>query len=201
MDDQEPVIRALLDAYANGIFPMADARSDTDTYWVEPLMRGIIPLDHFNVPRSLKKFMAHCDYKVTFNKAFDQVINNCAIIPRDHEKGTWINQEIELWFQTLHNAGHAHSVEVWTYDNTLIGGLYGLAQGGCFNGESMFSHQENASKIALVKLVERLNKRGFTLLDTQFVNNHLKQFGCIEIPKDDYMKQLHQALELDVTFI
>lgn len=201
MDDQEQLIKALLNAYAHGIFPMADARDDTETYWIEPPMRGIIPLDSFNIPRSLAKFMDTCEYTVTIDTAFHQVIEHCATIPRDHEKGTWINHEIEFWFQALHNAGHAHSIEVWDKDGTsLIGGLYGLAQGGCFNGESMFSHKTNASKVALVSLVEHLNQRGFTLLDTQFINDHLKQFGCIEIPKDDYMDQLNHALTMDVRF-
>ena len=169
-------LSALLDAYTVGIFPMADHRDAADYYFVEPKMRGIIPLDQFNIPRSLQKFMKECDYTVTINQAFSQVIAACAEIPRNHETNTWINHQIEGWFNQLHAQGYAHSIEVWDGDE-LIGGLYGLAQGGCFNGESMFSKRENASKIALVHLVERLKYKEFTLLDTQFINDHLKQFG------------------------
>lgn len=190
---------AVLDAYSIGIFPMADARDDPVTYWIEPRLRGIIPLDRFNIPRSLRKFMAACPYQVTFNHCFADVIHACADIPRGHEKTTWINTEIETTFIALHKGGHAHSVEVWDGEN-LVGGLYGLAQGGCFNGESMFSRAENASKVALVRLVEHLRCKGFTLLDTQFVNEHLLQFGCIEIPQAEYVKRLQDALELHVTF-
>lgn len=193
-------ISALLDAYADGIFPMADARDDVDVYWVEPKMRGVIPLDAFNIPKTLKKFMATCNYTVTINQNFAAVIAACAQSPRGDGQGTWINHQIESWFNMLHGAGYAHSIEVWDSDKNLIGGLYGLAQGGCFNGESMFSKRDNASKIALVYLVARLKERQFTLLDTQFINDHLKQFGCIEMPQAEYLKQLDVALGLHVQF-
>lgn len=194
------LLNNILDAYAHGIFPMADARDDSETYWVEPKMRGIIPLDGFNIPRSLKKFMLHCDYTFTINRAFDHVIKACADIPRGDGNGTWINNDIENWFSCLHHAGYAHSIEVWDTENNLIGGLYGLAQGGCFNGESMFSTKENASKIALVHLVAHLKNKGFSLLDTQFTNDHLKQFGCIEIPQEEYLALLNKALTQDAQF-
>jgi leucyl/phenylalanyl-tRNA--protein transferase len=194
-------IQTILQAYSVGIFPMSDSRNCTETYWVEPKLRGIIPLQDFNIPRSLKKFMKSCDYKVTINQAFHKVITACAEIPRSHERNTWINRDIEIAFTELHNHGYAHSIEVWDTNDHLIGGLYGLAQGGCFNGESMFSHAPNASKIALVHLIERLRYKGFTLLDTQFVNDHLKQFGCIEIPQSDYLEKLNQALSKDVSFL
>ena len=194
-------LSALLDAYACGIFPMADHREDDECYFIEPRRRGIIPLEAFNVPRSLQKFMKSCDYQVTINKAFADVIAACADIPRTHEKNTWINGQIETWFNQLHTQGYAHSVEVWDSKDHLIGGLYGLAQGGCFNGESMFSRAENASKIALVHLVDRLRYKGFTLLDTQFVNDHLLQFGCIEISQEAYLKKLDEARKLHVEFI
>ena len=193
-------VSALLDAYAAGIFPMSDGRDDPTCYFIEPKKRGIIPLDQFNIPRSLKKFMGTCPYRVSVNTAFSDVIAACAETPRTHESTTWINHQIEGWFNKLHTAGYAHSVEVW-HEDALIGGLYGLAQGGCFNGESMFSRADNASKIALVHLVERLRYKGFTLLDTQFTNDHLKQFGCITIPQADYMKKLEDALRLHVSFI
>ena len=194
-------LSALLDAYAVGIFPMADHRDAEDCYFVEPKRRGIIPLDSFNIPRSLKKFMQQeREYRVTVNQAFADVIAACAETPRTHESNTWINHQIEGWFNQLHTPGYAHSVEVWDGD-VLIGGLYGVAQGGCFNGESMFSRAENASKIALVHLVERLRQRGFTLLDTQFINPHLKQFGCIDIPQEDYLSLLGEALKFHVQFV
>ena len=192
-------VEDLLEAYSLGVFPMADARDDPDTYWVEPKLRGIIPLDTFNIPKSLKKFMMHCNYTVTFNHSFPKVIEACAQSPRSEGSGTWINKDIENAFNTLHEKGYAHSIEVWEGTN-LIGGLYGLSQGGCFNGESMFSKKENASKIALVYLVKHLKKRGYILLDTQFINNHLKQFGCIEIPQYEYVMKLKKALHLHVAF-
>ena len=195
------MIDQILDAYAAGIFPMADARDDKDTYWVEPNTRGIIPLDQFNIPRSLKKFMATCDYKVTINRAFADVIAACAETPRGDGQGTWINHDIEFVFLQLHHKGYAHSIEVWSEDDELIGGLYGLAQGGCFNGESMFSRAPNASKIALIHLVERLRYKGYSLLDTQFTNDHLKQFGCIDIPQEEYLELLDSALKMHVSFI
>lgn len=205
LNNHHALIAGLMDLYAHGVFPMADGRGDVDAYWVDPPMRGVIPLDRFNVPRSLRKFMDGCDYNITVNQAFDRVIESCAENPRKDKGGTWINHDIEAWFKLLHRAGHAHSVEVWgghgDRKGDLIGGLYGLAQGGCFNGESMFSTQPNASKCALVYLVDRLKQRGFSLLDTQFVNDHLRQFGCIEIPKDDYIKQLQNALQQDVSFV
>jgi leucyl/phenylalanyl-tRNA--protein transferase len=190
----------ILNAYQIGIFPMADARDDADVYWVQPQMRGIIPMDAFNTPRTLKKFMATCDYTITFNNDFAGVINACAQTPRGDGKGTWINHDIEDVFNTLHDQGHAHSVEVWNENGALIGGLYGLAQGGCFNGESMFSHAPNASKIALSHLHTHLETQGFMVLDTQFINDHLKQFGCIEIPQSDYVAMMHKALEIKTSF-
>lgn len=193
-------IEMMLDAYAKGYFPMADTRESTEAFWVDPPMRGIIPLETFNIPRSLRKFMKDCPYHVTFDQAFEDVIAACAEIPRDAESGTWINPLIERLFNDLHHAGHAHSIEVWDDKNNLIGGLYGLAQGGCFNGESMFSTKENASKVALVTLVNHMKDKGFTLLDTQFVNDHLLQFGCIEIPRDDYLMLLAKALKQNVSF-
>ncbi|PCI01825.1 MAG: leucyl/phenylalanyl-tRNA--protein transferase [Alphaproteobacteria bacterium] len=193
-------IDALLNAYANGIFPMADARDAGETYWVEPEQRGIIPLDTFNIPRSLQKFIKSCDYSVTINADFAGVIAACASSPRGDEKGTWINHDIETWFLALHKAGHAHSIEVWSAEKILIGGLYGLAQGACFCGESMFSRETNASKIALVELVKHLKDKKFTLLDTQFINDHLKQFGCVEIPQEEYLKKLEKALSINSLF-
>lgn len=200
MDLKSNFVSHVLHAYAQGAFPMADARESVETYWLDPENRGVIPLETFHVSRSLKKFMKSCMYKVTMNTAFHAVIKACAEISRKDEGDTWINNEIELWFLALHHAGHAHSIEVWDAENNLIGGVYGLAQGGCFNGESMFSHKTNASKIALVYLADHIKKRGFTLLDTQFVNDHLTQFGCLEIPREEYLRQLQSALELDVTF-
>jgi leucyl/phenylalanyl-tRNA--protein transferase len=194
-------VNDILAAYSIGIFPMSDARDAPDHYWIEPQERGIIPLDNFNIPRSLKKFMRKTDYKVTINQAFSDVIAACAETPHGNENNTWINQEIESSFNVLHIMGYAHSVEVWDENGCLIGGLYGLAQGGCFHGESIFTRQSNAGKIALVHLVDRLDEGGFTLLDTQFVNDHLRQFNCIAISQADYIALLGEAQKLSVSFV
>jgi len=183
----------LLSAYRAGIFPMAEASDDPDIFWMAPEMRGIIPLDDFHIPASLKKTLKKQPYRVTINRSFEAVIESCgAQTPVRAE--TWINQQIREWFIELHHMGHTHSVECWDAAGNLAGGLYGMAINGAFFGESMFSQQTDASKIALVHLVVRLKKRGFSLLDTQFVNDHLLQFGCREIPRDDYHSLLEAAL-------
>ncbi len=183
----------LVAAYASGIFPMSDSAEDEEVFWVDPEVRGIIPLDGFRIPDSLAKAMKRAPFTVTADKAFYDVIDACAA--RTPVRGeTWINPKIRGWFCELHDAGLAHSVECWDKDGRLAGGLYGLALNGAFFGESMFSRVTNASKIALVHLVERLRAGGFTLLDCQFVNPHLVQFGCIEIAREDYQSMLESAL-------
>jgi len=174
---------------------MSDGRFDNSLFLLDPAMRGIIPLDGLHISKSLAKFIRNCPYDVTFNTAFTQVIEACALT-RDE---TWISEGIEYLYTELHHQGDAHSVEVWD-DGSLIGGLYGITQGGGFFGESMFSLKTNASKLALVKLVERLNTRGYALLDTQFITEHLKTLGAVEIPQADYKQRLAKALAVKAKF-
>ena len=190
--------KELLDCYRRGVFPMADSRDDPRVFLLDPDMRGIIPLDGLHVSRSLKKFMKSMPFTVTFDTAFSEVIAKCAEAAPDREN-TWINDGIEYLYGQIHAMGHAHSVEVWK-DGELIGGLYGVSIGGAFFGESMFSRRTNASKVALVYLTERLNQAGYTLLDTQFITDHLKTMGGIEIPRAEYHILLKDALQIEASF-
>ncbi|MEQ8733532.1 MAG: leucyl/phenylalanyl-tRNA--protein transferase [Rhodospirillaceae bacterium] len=183
----------LLKAYAFGVFPMAKSRHDQDVYWVQPKERGIIPLVDFHIPKSLRKALRRSAFTVRIDTAFDEVISGCAESSSDRED-TWINQKIVELFSDLFEAGLAHSVEVWD-DDELVGGLYGLTMGAVFFGESMFTRRDNASKIALCYLVALMKTGGYLLLDTQFITEHLKQFGAIEISHEDYMQQLGAALK------
>jgi leucyl/phenylalanyl-tRNA--protein transferase len=185
-------IELLLRAYANGIFPMADARDDPETFWVEPKSRAILPLDGFKLSRSLAKNIRQDRFEVTTDKAFARVITLCADVTSDRND-TWINSDIEQAFLTLHAKGLAHSVECWL-DGELVGGLYGLAQGRAFCGESMFSRATDASKVALAWLVARMKIGGFQLLDCQFMTDHLASLGVIEISQKHYLALLHDAL-------
>lgn len=188
----------LLRAYASGIFPMARNRRDQKLYWIDPEQRGIIPLDTFHVPRSLRKLLKRGAYEVRVDTALERVMIECAA-PTPERPDTWINNEIVRLFVELHQLGMAHSVEVWRGDS-LVGGLYGLSLGGAFFGESMFSRARDASKVALVHLVARLRWRGYLLLDTQFVTDHLQHFGAIEIPRQVYLRLLARAVEHKATF-
>lgn len=188
----------LLKAYAFGIFPMAESADDPGVFWVEPAMRGIIPLDAFHVPRRLARTVHQNKFEVTINRTFRDVIAHCAE-PRKSRPQTWINRRIRDLYSELHERGNAHSVECWQ-DGELAGGLYGVSLGGAFFGESMFSRQRDASKVALVHLVERLRQRGFRLLDAQFQNDHLTQFGAIEVPRDEYERLLDLALQVEARF-
>ncbi|MAG95280.1 MAG: leucyl/phenylalanyl-tRNA--protein transferase [Alphaproteobacteria bacterium] len=188
----------MLQAYARGIFPMAEGRRDTTLFWVDPELRGIIPLNDFHVPKRLKRTLRQPP-RVTVDRAFQQVIENCAQ-PTPGRRTTWINDEIIRLYCSLHQRGHAHSLEVW-HEQTLVGGLYGLAVGGAFFGESMFSSQADASKVALVYLVARLKQGGYRLLDTQFVTPHLTTFGAIEIARDKYHALLTEAIEASGDFL
>lgn len=183
----------MLRAYANGIFPMADARDDPETFWVEPPTRAILPLDGLHISKSLAKTVRQDRFTVTSDTAFAEVIQLCAQSAEDR-KETWINTEIEETFLALHDAGYAHSVECWQ-DDELVGGLYGLAIGRAFCGESMFSRRSDASKTALVWLVARMRFGGFQLLDCQFMTDHLARLGVVEIPQDRYLELLSDALE------
>lgn len=182
----------LLVAYANGYFPMALDKDDPELYWFAPEERGVLPIEGFNVPRGLARAMKKYDYTVTVNHDFDAVIRACGTITR-HRQDTWINEEIIRLYTALHRMGHAHSVETWS-GGQLVGGLYGVSLGGVFFGESMFSRASEASKIALVTLVEILREAGYEMLDTQYVNDHLKQFGVEAVPKRRYMTKLEKAL-------
>jgi len=190
-----PTITAeqLLQAYAHGYFPMAESRDSEELLWFDPKKRGIIPLDGFHIPKSLAKFIRHSHYRISVDTAFPEVIQACALTPRSHEQGTWINPLIEKLYTELWAYGFAHSVECWDGD-TLIGGLYGISLGAAFFGESMFSRQPNASRMSLVYLVRILREAHYQLLDTQYVNEHLKQFGVIEIARKDYLAKLEYAL-------
>ncbi|THV13882.1 leucyl/phenylalanyl-tRNA--protein transferase [Rhizobium rhizophilum] len=185
----------LLRAYSIGMFPMSDAADDPELFWVEPEIRGIIPLDDFHVSASLAKAIRRRPFDIRFNTAFDQVVDKCAEAAPDRPS-TWINQTIRELYSALHRLGHAHSVEAWEGEE-LVGGLYGVSLGSAFFGESMFSRRTNASKICLVYLVERLKSQGFTLLDTQFTTEHLKTFGAVDIPKEAYGLLLDKAMEGD----
>ncbi|NBO18108.1 MAG: leucyl/phenylalanyl-tRNA--protein transferase [Proteobacteria bacterium] len=210
----------LLNAYASGYFPMAETRNAQELYWFYPEVRGILPLDGFHVPRSLEKLLRKHPFTIRKNTAFEQVMRACAA-PRPERPESWINEEIITLYTQLHHMGYAHSVEAWREEPaapaggpalshasgegqqarsrsayTLVGGLYGVALGGAFFGESMFSHESGASKVALVHLVQRLKHAGYTLLDAQYSNPHLVQFGVQEIPRKAYLQKLRAALQV-----
>lgn len=182
----------LLRAYADGIFPMAESREDSALYWVSPERRGVIPLDGFHVPRRLARVVKSDRFRVTCDHAFGDVMRGCAA-PRPGQPQSWINAEIVRLYCALHASGHAHSVECWR-GGRLVGGLYGVHLGGAFFGESMFSFETDASKVALVYLVALLKQCGFRLLDTQFLTAHLARFGAVEIPRAAYLDKLRLAL-------
>ncbi|CCG40729.1 leucyl/phenylalanyl-tRNA--protein transferase [Magnetospirillum molischianum] len=188
----------LLHAYAAGIFPMARSGHDPRLYWVDPEQRGILPLDQFHVPHRLRRTLRQGGFEIRCNSAFEAVMRACGE-PAPDRPETWINESIIRLFVELHERGLAHSVEAWR-DGHLVGGLYGLALGAAFFGESMFSRQTDASKVALVHLVARLKSGGFTLLDTQFVTAHLSRFGAVEIPREEYRSLLSDALNRPAWF-
>ncbi len=183
----------LLRAYSIGLFPMADSADDPDLFWVEPELRGIIPLDEFHISKSLTKTIRRAPFDIRYDTAFEAVMEGCAA-PAPDRPTTWINRRILSLYKALHDRGHAHSVEAWDGDE-LVGGLYGVSLGAAFFGESMFSRRTDASKICLVHLVERLRQNGFRLLDTQFTTEHLKNFGAIDVPKARYVKMLERAID------
>lgn len=184
----------LLNAYCNGYFPMADGR-EGEIHWFSPVKRGIIPLNGLKISRSLRQTLKKNIFEIRINTDFEGVIRRCA-----DRKDVWISETIIESYLRLHRKGFAHSVESWC-EGELVGGLYGVAINGAFFGESMFSRKSDASKVALVHLVERLNARGYTLLDTQYLNSHLATLGCIEITKQEYFALLHTALHQQCTFV
>ncbi|MCC6890793.1 MAG: leucyl/phenylalanyl-tRNA--protein transferase [Hyphomicrobiales bacterium] len=182
----------LLKAYACGIFPMAESAEDPSLHWIEPDLRGIIPLDRFHVSSRLARTVRSDRFTVTVNRDFDGVIDGCAE-PQSGRRRTWINERIRTLYRKLHERRHCHSIEVYL-NNDLVGGLYGVSLGRTFFGESMFHRVRDASKVALVHLVARLRVGGFALLDTQFVTSHLISFGAVEISKRQYHRLLESAL-------
>lgn len=196
MSELQPEL--LLQAYAVGVFPMAEGRDDPRLFFVDPDKRGILPLDGFHIPRSLRKTVRRRKFEVAWDRDFEAVLDGCAEAT-ERRPDTWINPEIRRLYLALHARGHAHSVEC-RLDGRLVGGLYGVRLGGAFFGESMFSRATNASKVALVHLVARLKAGGFVLLDTQFITDHLARFGVVEIPRDDYRRLLNAAIAAPVQF-
>ena len=196
MKDSGPSLTAdlLLQAYQVGVFPMSEGRDDPEVFWVDPRMRGVIPLDQFRISRSLARTLRRERFSITVDQAFEDVVCGCA--DRDE---TWINDTIFDLYCQLYQAGFAHSVEVWENER-LVGGVYGVTIGAAFFGESMFSKATDASKVALAYLVDRLRLGGYQLFDTQFITPHLTSLGAVEIPRDHYRAMLVEALSLVASF-
>ena len=184
----------MLNGYAEGIFPMAEARDDDALHWVDPRRRGIFPLHAFHISSSLARRIRREPHVIRIDSRFTDVVRACA-----DRAETWINDPLTALYDRLHQMGHAHSVEVWQ-DDQLVGGVFGVTQGAAFFGESMFSRSTDASKIALAYLVDRLDQAGFTLFDTQFLTPHLKSLGATEVSRADYQDKLRQALKLRADF-
>ncbi|MGF1456260.1 MAG: leucyl/phenylalanyl-tRNA--protein transferase [Alphaproteobacteria bacterium] len=196
MDEITPEL--LLRAYAIGVFPMAEGRDDPELFWVDPKHRGILPLDGFHVPKRLRRTVRADRFEIRTDTAFRAVMEGCAE-EAPNRQDTWINDRILSLYGSLFAMGHAHSVETWR-DGVLVGGLYGVRLGAAFFGESMFSRETDASKVALVHLVARLVCGGFSLLDTQFVTSHLERFGAVRIPRISYHQQLQAAMDGEADF-
>ena len=192
-------VEDLLDCYRQGVFPMAEHRDDPELFLVDPEVRGVLPLEEFHIPRKLKKIVRTDPFQITTDQAFARVMEACAASTPDRPL-TWINSTIFNLYGELHRRGYAHSVECWK-EGTLVGGLYGISIGGVFFGESMFSRVSEASKIALVHLVSRLIYSGYVLLDAQFTNPHLEQFGIAEVSRSDFRKLLKNALKVRADFV
>ena len=198
MSRREPIEQLtpelLLAAYGSGIFPMADPDRDWEISWYSPAQRGVLPLESFHIPHDLLRLIRQRQFEVTFDGDFEAVMRGCA----DRES-TWISEQLVAAYVELHRTGHAHSVEC-RQEGRLVGGLYGVSLAGVFFGESMFHRVRAASKVALVHLVERLKQGGFVLLDTQFVSPHLERFGATEIDREEYLRQLADALHIDAVW-
>jgi len=192
-------LELVLAAYAHGLFPMAEATDAPEFHWYDPPARGQLSIENLQIPARLARTVQHFPYRVSINQDFAAVIAGCAA-PGAGRAQSWINPGISELFTALHWAGFAHSVECRDQSGTLVGGLYGLALGGAFMGESMFSRARDASKVALVHLCARLWHAGFTVLDTQFINDHLLQFGAYEISRADYRQRLASALMIRADF-
>ena len=188
----------ILKSYSLGIFPMSESFDDPNIYWINPKKRGVIPINDFKISKNLRKEIKKKKFLITINKDFNGVIKNCAKKTKNRPS-TWINKEIIKLYSNLHKIGHAHSIEAW-YKNRLVGGLYGVSLGSAFFGESMFSIMSNSSKICLIYLLANLKIKKFTLLDTQFINPHLKKLGAIEISRKKYLKMLGISLKKNANF-
>lgn len=184
--------QGLLKAYSCGIFPMAESADDNALYWIEPERRGILPLDGVHVPRWLARTIRQRQFEIRIDTDYEGVIDGCAG-SRPDRRSTWINGRIRTLYRKLFDLGHCHTVEAWR-EGRLVGGLYGVRLGGAFFGESMFAFERDASKVALIHLAARLKYGGFTLLDTQFVTEHLMRFGAIEVPRESFQRLLEDAL-------
>ena len=188
----------LLQAYRIGVFPMGERRDDPKLHWLDPRLRAVLPLDGFHLPHRLTRTIRSGRFSVSSDTAFAEIVRACAE-PRPGHPESWINEPIVDLYSELHNRGHAHSVECRVGDQ-LVGGLYGVSVGAAFFGESMFSRERDASKVALVHLVARLIQGGFRLLDCQFMTEHLRSFGAIEIPREAFRTQLADAIDRPATF-
>ena len=191
-------VEELLACYARGVFPMAEARDDPRIFLLNPDERGVIPLDQFHIPKRLARTVRRDPFELTINRCFVEVVNACSQ-PSEGREETWINAPIERIYREMHAQGHAHSLECWR-EGRLVGGLYGVVLGGAFFGESMFSRETDASKVALVHLVARLRAGGFRLLDTQFITRHLQRFGAVKIERRAYLRALTQAIGVEADF-
>ena len=199
MKAQEPPplpLNDVLNAYANGYFPMGDGHSDDSMHWYNPPMRAVMPIEDLHISRKLRKLARTHPFEIRIDSAFPDVMEGCM----ENRPYQWITSDIRRLFNALHLAGYAHSVECWQ-ENRLVGGIYGLALGGAFCAESMFSRVPAASKIALIHLCARLHKGGFTLLDCQILNEHTEQFGAHDLPKTEYIRRLHQAIRGPADFL
>ena len=188
----------VLQAYSVGLFPMAETRDDDSLYWIDPKERGILPLDDVHVPKSLRKVLRKGVFEVRIDTSFAQVLEQCRR-QAENRPESWINDRIVELYNALHAMGRAHSVECWR-DGALAGGLYGVSLGGAFFGESMFTRVRDASKVALIHLCARHKRGGYVLLDCQFITEHLKRFGAVEIPRADYRERLAKALKVEGRF-
>jgi len=196
---KRPTAEMLLAGYAQGIFPMAHPEEDGEIYWYAPDPRGLLPIEEFHCPSRLARTVRQEPFRIGVDEAFEDVIRGCAEPRSEENQTTWISEGIIDAYTELHELGYAHSVEAWD-EGRLVGGLYGVALGGLFAGESMFYRETDASKVCLVRLVDRLEARGFGLLDVQWVNPHLQQFGAYEIPRAEYEERLQEVIEWDVRF-
>lgn len=196
---KRPSAQLVVSAYTQGVFPMARPEEDERVYWYAPDPRAIIPLEEFKISRRLAQTIRQGKYDIRINTAFDEVMRECAQ-PREGQPKTWISEGLTAVYVELHELGYAHCVEAWLGEE-LVGGLYGVALGGLFAGESMFFRETDASKVCLAHLVERMAERGFELLDIQFMTHHLRRFGAIEISRTEYERRLAQAVDKPCRFV